>query len=115
MTVNANMVGPALRENIITWQSEANRVIFDHFFGGVFTQRFKEDLTQANRSAIGGIVKGIEKREKKPRVKAIDASTKTASDWIEVKRSLFKLQRVERRIQVRFAHLTTLTRRRCSA
>jgi hypothetical protein len=54
----------APRENIITWQSEANGMIFDHFFGGVFTERFKEDLAQANRSAIGGTVKGIEKREK---------------------------------------------------
>jgi hypothetical protein len=46
-------------------------MIFDHFFGGVFTQRFKEDLTQANRSAIGGIVKGIEKREKSRALKLL--------------------------------------------
>jgi hypothetical protein len=42
--------------NIITWRSQANGVIFDHFFGGVLTQRAKEDLTQAKRSVIGGIV-----------------------------------------------------------
>ena len=55
MTVNAIKVDPALRENVIIRQTEAFGALFDYFFGDVFTQHQHYDLTQANRSAIGGM------------------------------------------------------------